>query len=76
MAPGYGKKDEKLVMAVEFDCDILSLDVQTAFQNANVEEEAYVKMAPGYGKKDEKTGVPLVMRLRKRLHGLGQSPKN
>ena len=65
-----------LVTAVEFDCDILYLDVQTAFLNANVEEEAYVKMAPGYGKKDEKTGVPLVMRLRKRLHGLGQSPKN
>ena len=36
-----------LVTAVEFDCDILYLDVQTAFLNANVEEEGYAKRAPG-----------------------------
>ena len=61
--------------AVEFDWDILQLDVQTAFLNANVEEEVYVKMAPGY-EKDEMTGVPLVMRLHKSLYGLRQSPMN
>ena len=33
-------------------------------------------MAPGYEKKGEKTGVPPVMRLRKSLCGLRQSPKN
>ena len=52
-----------LVTAVEFDWDFLQLNVQTAFLNADVEEEVYVKMAPGYEKKDKKTGVPLVMRL-------------
>ena len=40
-----------LVTAVELDWDILQLDVQTAFQNANVEEEAYVKMAPATGRR-------------------------
>ena len=65
-----------LVTAVEFDRDILQLDVQTAFLNANVEEEVHVKTAPGYENQDKKTGVPLVMRLRKSMYGLRQSPKN
>ena len=37
-----------LATAVEFHCDILQLDVQTSFLNADVEEEVYVKMAPDY----------------------------
>ena len=65
-----------LAPAVEFDWDILQVDVQTAFLNALVEEEVYIKMAPGCEKKDEKTGVPLVMRLHKSLYSLRQSPKN
>ena len=37
-----------LVIAAELDYEVLMLDVQTAFLNADVEEEVYVKMAPGY----------------------------
>ena len=37
--------------AVEFDWDILQLDVQTAFLHANVEEEVYVNMAPSHEKR-------------------------
>ena len=51
------------------------LDVQTAFLNADVEEDVFVKMAPGYEIAD-KSGVPVVMKLKKSLYGLPQSPKN
>ena len=50
------------------------LDVQTAFLNAGVEEDVLVKMVPGYETNDE-AGVPLVMKLKKNLYGLRQSPK-
>ena len=65
-----------LATAVEFDWDILQLDVPVAFLNANVDEEVYFNMAPGYKKKGKKAGVPVVRRLRKSLYGLRQSPKN
>ena len=50
------------------------LDVQRTFLNAGVEEDVFVKMAPGYETNDE-AGVPLVMKLKKNLYGLRQSPK-
>ena len=37
-----------LAIAAELDYEVLMLDVQTAFLNADVEEEVYAKMAPGY----------------------------
>ena len=37
-----------LVIAVEFDFECWQLDYSTAFLNAKVKEEVYVKMAPGY----------------------------
>ena len=37
-----------LAIAAELDYEVLMLDVQTAFLNANVEEEVYVKMALDY----------------------------
>ena len=37
-----------LAIAADLDYEVLMLDVQTAFPNANVEEEVYVKMVPGY----------------------------
>ena len=51
------------------------LDVQTAFLNADVEEEVFVKMAPGYEGSNE-SGVSLPMKLKKSIYGLRQSPKN
>ena len=45
------------------------LDMQTAYLNADVEEEVYVKMTPGYETYD-KSGVPFVVKLKKSLYGL------
>ena len=64
-----------LAVAAELDYEVLMLDVQTAFLNADVEEEVYVKIAPGYETSDM-SEVPFVMKLKKNLYGLRQSPKN
>ena len=64
-----------LAIAAELEYEVLMLDVQTAFLNANVEEEVYVNMAPGYETYD-KSGVPFFMKLKKSPYGLRQSPKN
>ena len=37
-----------LAIAAEFDFECWQLDYNTAFLNAKVEEDVYVKMAPGY----------------------------
>ena len=64
-----------LAIAAEYNLECWQLDYNTAFLNADVTREVYVRMAPGYEKFDE-NGVPLVMRLLKRLCGLRQSPTN
>ena len=38
-----------LVIAAEYNLECRQLDYNTAFLNADVTEEVYVKMAPGYG---------------------------
>ena len=53
-----------VAIAAELDYEVLMLDVQTAFLNADVEKEVYVKMAPGYETYD-KSGVPFVMNSRR-----------
>ena len=63
-----------LAIAAEFDFECWQLDYNTAFLNAKVEEEVYVKMAPGY-EEFSNDGVPMVMRLLKSLYGLRQSPR-
>ena len=64
-----------LAIAAKLGYEVLMLDVQTAFLNADIEEEVYVKTAPGY-ETYGKSGVPFVMKLKKSLYGLRQSPKN
>ena len=63
-----------LAIAAEFDLECWQLDYNTAFLNAKVEEDVYVKMAPGY-EEFSNNGVPMVLRLLKRLYGLRQSPR-
>ena len=63
-----------LAIAAEFDFECWQLDYNTAFLNATVEEEVYVKMAPGY-EEFNNDGVPLVTRLLKSLYGLRQNPR-
>ena len=39
-----------LAIVAEYNLECWQLDFNTAFLNADVEEEVYVKMAPGYEK--------------------------
>ena len=64
-----------LAIAAEHDLECWQLDYNTAFLNADVEEEVYFKMAPGYEEFDE-NGSPMVMRLLKSLYVLRQSPSS
>ena len=63
-----------LAIAAEFDFECWQLHYNTAFLNAKVEKEVYVKMAPGY-EEFSNDGVSMVMRLLKSLYGLRQSPR-
>ena len=51
------------------------MNVSTAFLNTDVEEEFFVKMPPVY-ELSNKAGVSLAIKLKKRLYGFRQSPKN
>ena len=64
-----------LAIAAELGYKIFMMNVQTAFPNADVEEDVFVKIPPGY-ERSNKAGVPLVMKLKKNLYGLHQSPNN
>ena len=64
-----------LAIAAELNYKIHIVDVLTTLLNADVEEEYFVKMPSEY-ERSNKTGVPLVMKLRKCLYGLRQSPKD
>ena len=64
-----------LASVAELNYDVYMMDVQTAFLNADVDEDFFVKVTPGY-EHSNKTGVPLGMRHQKSFYGLHQSPKN
>lgn len=64
-----------LAIAADKNWEAIHLDVVTAFLYADIEEDVYVHMPPGFVQKDE-DGVPLLMKLRKSLYGLGQSSRN
>jgi Reverse transcriptase (RNA-dependent DNA polymerase) len=64
-----------LACGAAHDWEMEQMDIDTAFLNAMVDEEIYVKMAPGY----EQYGVngeSLVYRLHRSLYGLKQAPRN
>ena len=64
-----------LAIAAELDYEVFMLGVQTLLLDADVDGDVFVKMAPGYEIVDI-SGVPLVMKLKKSLYGLRQSPNN
>ena len=64
-----------IAIAAELDYKVHILDVQTAFLNADVEDDVFVKRAPGYKSNDE-AEVLFAMKLKGSLSGLRQSPKN
>ncbi|CAB1111740.1 unnamed protein product [Ectocarpus sp. CCAP 1310/34] len=65
-----------MAIAAERGYVVETMDVVTEFLQSNVEEEVYVRQAKGYEITDEVTGLPLVMKLKKSLYGLKQSPRN
>jgi transposase InsO family protein len=61
-----------LALAAKFDWEIEQMDFVTAFLNGELEEEIYIEQPEGYiieGQKDK------VLRLKKSLYGLKQSPR-
>ena len=64
-----------LAIAASEDWKVFQRDIQTAFLNAEVQEEVYVKTPPGYESLDATTGLSNVMKLKKSLYGLRQSPR-
>ena len=65
-----------LAIAAEQGWNVINLDVVTAFLQSRMTEDVYVKQAPGFEIIEHGTGKPLVMRLKKSLYGLRQSPRN
>ncbi|CAN0028815.1 unnamed protein product, partial [Sphacelaria rigidula] len=63
-----------LAIATAKNWPIIALDVQTAFLNGRLKETVFCKQAPGFETSDPDTGKPHVMRLRRALYGLRQSP--
>ena len=63
-----------LAIAASRDWPVIAMDVQTAFLNGKLQENVYTKQEPGFEKINTSTGQPFVMKLRKSLYGLRQSP--
>ncbi|PRQ27705.1 putative linoleate 9S-lipoxygenase [Rosa chinensis] len=61
-----------LSLAANLDWPLQQFDVKNAFLHGDLNEEVYMDLPPGYG---TSTGVKVVCRLRKSLHGLKQSPR-
>ena len=60
--------------AAQFDLQVHQLDVKTAYLNAPIDCEVYLKQPEGYSKTSEKE--VLVWKLNKSLYGLKQSGRN
>ena len=65
-----------LCIAASKGLHVEHLDVKTAFLNAPVEEDVWVLQAPGFEEDHPVTGKQQVLKLRKSLYGLRQSPRN
>ena len=61
--------------SVEQDMLVHQMDVKTAYLNAPIDCEVFLKPPEGFPEKDSK-GEPLVWRLHKSLYGLKQSGRN
>ena len=65
-----------LATAAERNWTVMQMDVVTAFLQSRVKEDVYVKQAPGYEENNPISGEPQVMKLKRSLYGLRQSPVN
>ena len=64
-----------LAIAAQMDWEVRQLDVKTAFLYADIEEEVFVAQPPRFETNDNEKGL-LVMKPRKSLYGVTQSPGN
>ena len=64
-----------LALAAAHDMELMHLDFDTAFLNADVKEDIYLSMPPGY-EVASNGGEQLVLKLNRSLYGLKQSPRN
>lgn len=62
-------------LAAQQKCQVYQMDIKTAYLNADIEEEIYLKQPDGFVKMD-KDGRPLVCLLLKSIYGLKQSGRN
>ena len=65
-----------LAEAASEDWEVFQLDVQTAFLNAEIQEDVYVRTPPCDESLEATTGRPNLMKLEKSLYELRQSPRN
>ena len=65
-----------LAIATDENWEVLQVHVQTAFLNANIQEDVYVKTPPGCGSVDAATGLPQVKKLKMSPYGQRQSSRN
>ena len=68
-----GSQRMVLAIACEHDWPVYQLDVQVAFLQSKIDGNVYVKTAPGRDSYD-KNGAQMVMKLKRSLYGLSQSP--
>ena len=61
-------------VAAQYNMFVHQLDVKTAFLNAPIDHEVYVKQPDGF--QETRKGVKLVWKLQKSLYGLKQSGRN
>lgn len=73
-APSLKLKSFRILVALAalYDLDMKHLDVKTAFLNADVEEEIYMKQPPGF----HDGPAHMVCKLNKGLYGLRQASRN
>ena len=64
-----------MAIAARHDWNVIQLDVQMAFLQSEMMEEAYVKQLVGFEKLDL-YGQSYVCKLKKSLYRLKQSPRN
>lgn len=64
-----------LAVSAALDLELVNVDIDVAFLNADVDEEIYMTQPEGYAKKSP-DGKEYVCKLLKSLYGLKQSPRN
>lgn len=63
------------VLAAEEDWELCCMDVKTAFLNANIKEEIYIRQPEGFEQRGL-NGEELVCRLHRSIYGLKQASRN